>query len=82
MDAGDMETLQRTVELVNSLEQTVTVSALSGTAVCDDATVVTVHETERVDKGSKGSKGSKRGSKKNKKGSHKGHKRSKGGTKQ
>ncbi len=85
MVAGEMQTLTRTIELINSVENPVTVSALNGTAVCDNATNVTVHETARVDKGSKGSKGSKRGSKKmkkkKKKGSHKRHKRSKGGTK-
>lgn len=85
MAAGDMVTLTRTVSVINSIETSVTVSALSGEAVCDNAATVTVHETARPDKGSKGSKGSHRGHKKHKhkgkKGSHKRHKRSKGGRK-
>lgn len=82
MAAGDMQTLTRTVSLINSVENSVTVSAIHGTAVCDDASSVTIHEALRPD-GMKGSKGSKRGSKKlknkMKKGSHKSHKRTKDG---
>lgn len=81
--SGEMQTLTRTVSLINSVENPVTVSAVNGTAVCDNAASVTIHEAVRPDKGSKGSKGSKRGSKKmkhkRKKGSHKRHKRTKDG---
>lgn len=83
MTDGEMQTLTRTISLINSVENPVTASAVNGNAVCDSTSSATVHEAARPDQPNKGSKGSKRGSKKmgnkNKKGSHKSHERTKDG---